>query len=217
MAKSVSEVVVRSRNISDAIIGDNLNDVRYFLGRGFDINGRVSEVSHLTVLNCAIFGDKVNIVQELLNRGADVNQADSLGMTPLHMVVINANIAILQMILAKEADIDKVTTRGDSPLVLAVERENIEIVRILLDHGADVNKVSLNIAKVPAIKELIHEKQREVARWSLLRSAWSGAVVRGIFKAHALDAVVDGLPATAAGTTAATEVSPSIDTRARKL
>jgi ankyrin repeat protein len=70
------------REMIDAMLENNLSEVRRFLSVGADVNAKTSNDN--TPLRLASMTGHVQVVKQLLDHGADTEAKDSIGLTPLH-------------------------------------------------------------------------------------------------------------------------------------
>jgi hypothetical protein len=60
--------------------------------------------------------DALDVVAALIEAGADVNQADSFGLTPLHVAVVNQQFCVCELLMTNMADLHRPALSGASPL-----------------------------------------------------------------------------------------------------
>lgn len=92
-------------NIFEAVISNNINNVKKAIKRGCDIN--ITDQDGMTPLHYACHMEySEDIVEFLINNGADVNIKNNNGNTPLFDVVINYDTCKLMMLIEVGADVN---------------------------------------------------------------------------------------------------------------
>jgi len=74
----------------------------------------------MTALAVWATSGRLGVVKQALLAGAKVNDADEVGMTPLHYAVLAAEIRVVQLLLNLGADVEVKSARGETPIDLAV-------------------------------------------------------------------------------------------------
>ncbi len=133
------------------------------------------------------------MMRELLSRGADgINQATSYGYAPLHLAVRYGHHAMAKLLLEHGADANKLMAFNGleaselwmTPIHTLIEyrRNDAPMLELLLDHGAAVSDGFVRYAEMYRVSAPIcaamNSEAETRARWTLIRSAWVGAVVR---------------------------------------
>jgi quinoprotein dehydrogenase-associated probable ABC transporter substrate-binding protein len=126
-----------SRELIDAVIGNDPERVRYLLDHGADPDA-AAELGQ-NALQTAVREGRVRITRILLDRGADIEARDGDGWTPLLTAVWRENSDMLRLLLAHGAKTDVFDARGWSPLAAAISHGTAEQVRQLLDAGAGLD------------------------------------------------------------------------------
>lgn len=76
--------------------------------------------------------------QMRIDEGFDVNEADTDGLTPIHIASINKSYDAANVLLQAGAHVDPQDKWGNTPLNRAVfEVGAAKLVQLLIDHGAD--------------------------------------------------------------------------------
>ena len=121
-----------SPDIFEAAADGSVNDLRFYLARGDDVNKR--DIEGATALHYAAANDTdIDAIKYLLAQGADVNAKDDKGRTPLHLAAKkNPYIIILKFLLAQGADVRAETDEGETPLDVA----DTEVKKTILREAA---------------------------------------------------------------------------------
>ena len=83
----------------------------------------------------------IKCAEMLLELGADVNQADHLGLTPMHKACgYVGDLKLLKVLTSNGADVNKQAKDGHTPLIAASEQGHHLAVEFLLQHQAQPNK-----------------------------------------------------------------------------
>ena len=120
---------------------DNHTYLSILLSQGSQIGLRDSEGG--TALHHAVGAGSLECVNTLLNAGADPNNADNIGVTPLHDVgplITHPNIKNLVTLLhGHGANLEARDDNGMTPMSFATGFGSLEAVAALVECGADVN------------------------------------------------------------------------------
>jgi len=124
--------------------GGDIDNIRFFLGRGADVDA--VDDNHSTLLHVATYYGSVELSQLLLEHGANVNVRDQEGQTPLHRALVNTEdefsgdyFDAIQLLLENGADVDALDDDHWTPLHLASKCGSIRATCLLLKHGANVH------------------------------------------------------------------------------
>jgi ankyrin repeat protein len=176
----------------------NLEIVESLLDYGADIN--ISDYIGKSPLLVACQHKNLEITKILLNRGAQVNVATCTGTTPLILACEWGNVEVVNMILDRGANVDRFDFLGSTALHFACRSDNVGVLKSLLDHKADLYKedflkeTPLSLIKDCRMLEAIAEWEKEKNKWTPLRSAWVGAVIKGItHRAMAVSGAASGI------------------------
>ncbi|CAH1401239.1 unnamed protein product [Nezara viridula] len=157
---------IYSQILKYAVIKKDLEEIKYCLVRGADVNQRISPYNE-TFLH---FTTSLEITNQLLLFGADVNAKDRYGQTPLYSAIANdKDLKLIRALLNHGADINIRDINGETPLHCAmIDVKQLPIIRELLRHHVDVNaidnagKTALHLAvrwgngtNLDVVKELI--------------------------------------------------------------
>lgn len=86
----------------------------------------------------------LEVLQFLIERGAPVNQADIMGLTPIHHYLMNPlyarrNMSLLELLLKSDGNPNAQDKVGAVPISAAFEHNYVAAIELLMDHGADLN------------------------------------------------------------------------------
>lgn len=123
--------------LSNAIVADDLDRVRYLLSHGAHINA-VDGEGHPALVNASRYGFK-RIATHLVEHKADPNLADRSGWTPLMYAAWDDDPDLAKMLLSAGAKLDSADLDGLTPLAIAAQNGKFKALRALVDAGADVN------------------------------------------------------------------------------
>ncbi|MCK4265139.1 ankyrin repeat domain-containing protein [Candidatus Babeliales bacterium] len=120
-----------------AINNENIDDVKYFLKSGADVNNGNS-------LHEACKKNNIEILKILLESGGELNCSNSIFETTLHIACKYSNYDIIKLLIISGARINVINFNESSPLHYACYRDHVAIVRLLLQAGANPNIKNLN-------------------------------------------------------------------------
>jgi quinoprotein dehydrogenase-associated probable ABC transporter substrate-binding protein len=123
--------------LSNAIVADDIERVRYLLGHGAHINA-VDGEGHPALVNASRYGFK-RIATYLVEHKADPNLADRSDWTPLMYAAWDDDPDLANMLLRAGAKLDAADRDGLTPLAIAAQNGKFKALRALVDAGADVN------------------------------------------------------------------------------
>ncbi len=124
-------------SLADAIIQEDINQVRELLRYGFNLN-ELDEYGFTPLIEAAI-ADNLEIARMLIDYGADVNMQDSTGGTALHWAAENNNLKFSQLLLVNGANPNAYTLSGQPLLVMPLLRHQQALKRLLIDAGANLD------------------------------------------------------------------------------
>jgi len=126
---------------NEALQNGDIETVRNFIRKGWDINARLEDGS--TPLTTATAAGANPLVRFLIEQGVDVNGEDEHGMTALHYAVENGYLVIVQTLLEGGARIDSQKYEGATTLIYVASNPVMHsIVEYLIKKGADVNEAN---------------------------------------------------------------------------
>jgi quinoprotein dehydrogenase-associated probable ABC transporter substrate-binding protein len=123
--------------LSNAIVADDTERVRYLLGHGAHVNALDGE-GHPALVNASRYGFK-RIATYLVEHKADPNLADRSDWTPLMYAAWDDDPDLANMLLRAGAKLDAADRDGLTPLAIAAQNAKFKALRALVDAGADVN------------------------------------------------------------------------------
>lgn len=82
------------------------------------------------------------VIRLLLESGGQVNQADIVGVTPLHLAASNLKAGTAALLLSAGAKADVRDSFGVTPLMSAAWASNTEVLVMLLAAGAEADRIS---------------------------------------------------------------------------
>ena len=127
-----------------AVLGRNLDIVRFLLAHGADVNAEAKDLLG-TPLHCAAFRGHKAMVELLIARGANVNAKGGEGWlfergTPLHTAAwMFGDPEIAELLIAAGADLNAKDEDGCTPLHYAADNGHKPVAVLLIEKGADVN------------------------------------------------------------------------------
>ena len=123
--------------LSNAIVANDIDRVRYLLGHGAHVDA-VDGEGHPALVNASRYGFK-SIATYLVEHKASPNLADRSDWTPLMYAAWDDDPDLANMLLAHGAKLDSADRDGLTPLAIAAQNAKIKALRALVDAGADVN------------------------------------------------------------------------------
>jgi quinoprotein dehydrogenase-associated probable ABC transporter substrate-binding protein len=123
--------------LSNAIVADDLDRVRYVVQHGAQIDFRDGE-GNTPLINATRFG-YADVATFLVDHKADVKQADRTNWTPLMFAAWTDNPKLLTMLIHHGSSLETKDADGLTPLAIASQNGKVEAARVLVDAGADVN------------------------------------------------------------------------------
>jgi ankyrin repeat protein len=137
---------------------DSLKSMKFFLSKGFDVNGR--DQNGDTPLIIAAGKRNLPAVELLIAAGADVNLASNSGLTALLAALYqngtparwspdnHDNIEVMKLLLAAGANMNIKVKDGRTPLHLAVMGWDYDATHLLIQEGAN-SHIHDNYGKTP--------------------------------------------------------------------
>lgn len=133
---------------------------------------------------------RADVARMLLRAGASANDADSKGVTPLHIAVFDGNADLCKVLLSARADVEAADRHGQTPLFFA---PGPEICRLLVERRAEVG--ALNRKGQSALHLAGRAGFHEVLNWL---SARAGRQIVDLLDHHGNTAQMYGQQALAA-------------------
>jgi len=122
--------------LEQAILCNNLNQMRLLLNFTFDVNKRLvngKNLLHLAIEKKA----EINTIKVLIENGADVNAKDDNGKTPLISAALLNAIDVVDLLIKNGADVNPIERNRRTFMKLASGFFKQQISDKLLNHGAD--------------------------------------------------------------------------------
>ena len=124
-----------NKDWKEATRHNNLERVRFLLGRGADINSK-DQYGQTALMNAAHRG-QVELVRLLIENGADLNTTAKYNLTALMLSLIARHPEVAQVLIEAGADVNLRSNRNFySALHLAENAGYIEIAALLKQKGA---------------------------------------------------------------------------------
>ena len=123
--------------LSNAIVADDIDRVRYLMQHGAHIDSKDGE-GNSPLINAARFGF-VDVATYLVEHNADPNQTDLGHWTPLMYAAWEDNPGLVTMLVHHGASLDAKDGDGLTPLAIASQNGKSEAAQALVEAGADVN------------------------------------------------------------------------------
>lgn len=124
--------------LSNAIVADDVERVRYLLDHGVDVNARFGD-GYTALVNATRFGF-TDLVPLLIERKADVNGGDLSHWTPLMYAAWTDSSDLVKLFVGKGAKVETGDEDGLTPLGIAAQNSKPHALEALLAAGADVNR-----------------------------------------------------------------------------
>ena len=127
-------------NIFGAAEAGTVQDVKYFVENGVDVNVKKSD-GWAPLHSASGFNSKKEVLIALIESGAQVNTKNNRNETPLHLAARNnSNVDVLKTLLENGAEVNATNDRNQTPLFYAADSNpNVDILKLLIESGADVN------------------------------------------------------------------------------
>lgn len=122
-------------SLADAILQENVDDVRQLLRYGDDAN-QIDEYGFTPLIEAAIV-ENIDITKLLLSQGANPNQQDVTGGTPLQWAVENNNPDLCKLLLSHGANPNAYNFSGQPILAMPTLRRQTPLRQLLVQAGAD--------------------------------------------------------------------------------
>lgn len=122
--------------LADAVISENIENVRQVLRYGEDIN-QLDEYGFTPLIEASIVNN-ISISKLLLDQGANPNGQDVTGGTALHWAAENNNAELCNLLIDRGANPNLYNLAGQPPLVMPVLRQQNDLKNMLVKRGADL-------------------------------------------------------------------------------
>lgn len=137
MKQSLARGANPNDELSNAIVADDMDRVRFLVQHGAQIDFRDGE-GNTPLINATRFG-YVDVATYLIDHKADVKQADRTNWTPLMFAAWTDNPGLLTILIRHGSSLETKDVDGLTPLAIASQNGKVEAARILVTAGADVN------------------------------------------------------------------------------
>ena len=145
-------------NVFIAAAKGSVDDIRYFIDQGVDVNEKSNEdfenqvytndsrkiildINGTPLHYAAHHNPDIEVVKYLIEKGADANAKTDVGVTPPDLAAgHNPNMEILKYLVENGADANLKDGRDWTPLhYAALHNSNVEVLEYLIEKGVDVN------------------------------------------------------------------------------
>lgn len=116
----------------------NVENVRYLLDQGADINFIYEKISRAAIHE-AVYVKKPEVVKVLIEKGANINLKSAKHGYPLHMAIENNSDTILGLLLKAGVNVDVANRLNRPPMASACYLNKLGAVKLLLEHGCSIN------------------------------------------------------------------------------
>jgi quinoprotein dehydrogenase-associated probable ABC transporter substrate-binding protein len=137
LKKWLAEGANPSDELSNAIVANDMDRVRYLVGHGAHVDA-VDGEGYPTLVNAARFSF-VGVATYLVDHKADANVSDRTGWSALMYAAWNDDPVMLKMLLAHGANRDATDHDGLTSLAIAAQNGKAKAAEALIAAGADVN------------------------------------------------------------------------------
>ncbi len=137
MKKWLAQGANPNDELSDAIVADDMDRVRYLLRHGAQIDFRDGE-GNTPLINATRF-NYADVATYLIEHNADVKQADRTNWTPLMFAAWVNNPELVALLIHHGAGLETRDADGLTPLAIASQNGKVEAAQVLVEGGADVN------------------------------------------------------------------------------
>jgi quinoprotein dehydrogenase-associated probable ABC transporter substrate-binding protein len=128
-----------SDELSNAVVANDMDRVRYLVAHGADVNA-VDGEGYPTVVSAARFGFMA-VATYLIEHKGDPNLSDRTGWTSIMYAAWNDQPEMVNMLLAHGAKRDAADNDGLTALAIAAQNGKAKAIDALIAAGADVNAV----------------------------------------------------------------------------
>lgn len=126
------------RELSNAVIADDIGRVRYLVEQKAKVNTRDAE-GYAPLHNAVRIGS-VEVASYLIENGAEVNAADHDGWSALMFAAWRNSAVMSRLLVSKNARLEAINAAGLTPLAIATQHGRNAAALVLIEAGADVNR-----------------------------------------------------------------------------
>ena len=137
LKKWLAEGANPSDELSNAVVANDMDRVRYLVAHGADLNA-VDGEGYPTLVSAARFGFTA-VATYLVEHKADPNRSDQTGWTSIMYAAWNDQPEMVNMLLAHGAKRDAADNDGLTALAIAAQNGKAKSTDALIAAGADVN------------------------------------------------------------------------------
>jgi len=137
LKKWLAEGADPSEELSNAVVANDIDRVRYLVGHGAHVNAADGE-GYPTLVSAARFGF-TEVATYLVAHKADPNLPDRTGWTPLMFAAWNDQPEMAKMLLGAGGKLDSTNNDGLTAFAIAAQNGKGKSVDALIAAGADVN------------------------------------------------------------------------------
>ena len=131
------------KDIFEAAQKGSVDDVRFFIEQGVDVNVKDDEIGATPLHKAAERKNiSIKILEYLIEQGANVNEKiPKYGLTPLHLAVIHkCDIDIVKYLVELGADVNESSWAGGTLPCAVRYHSRVEILEYLIEAGADIDR-----------------------------------------------------------------------------
>lgn len=156
------------RELSNAVIGDDIGRVRYLVEHKANVNTR-DEEGYAPLHNAARIGS-LEVAGFLLDHAAETNATDRDGWTPLMFAAWRDNADMAQLLIDNRARLEAINADGLTALAIATQHGKTASAMKLIEAGADINR-AVGAAAFTPLMLAVAKNSTEVVKALLAKGA----------------------------------------------